>query len=185
MIKKDKEKGRDKKSRRAYVACESTSDPSSNESFTSSVKSTRIFAMANGMKKKNASPSKLELTSDLYYSQLQDAFDNLHREELNAFKKLTSHEKIFLQLEAKVLESEMKLEEIKLYMLDVQKDKIEDEKPSRFGSESCHDWQEEINVLQVKLDNVLQPKIAFSIDPYTFGMSLNHSHKKHKNFKKS
>ena len=69
-------------------------------------------------------------------------------------------------------------------MLDVQKYKIEDEKPSRFGCESCHDWQEEINVLRVKLDNVIQQKITFSIDSSTFGRSLNHSHKKHKICKK-
>ena len=52
--------------------------------------------MENRRKKKQVSPSKLELTSDLSYFQLQDAFDNLPREALNAFKKLASHEKIFL-----------------------------------------------------------------------------------------
>lgn len=136
MIKKDKKKRNDKKSRRAYVTYESAS---SDENSTSSVESAQIYLMANGRKKKNASPSKLQLNSDLSYSQLQDAFDNLHLEALNAFKKLASHENIFLQLEAKVLESENKLEEIKLSMLDVQKDKIEDEKPSRFSCEYFHD----------------------------------------------
>lgn len=52
--------------------------------------------MANGRKNKQVSPSKLEITSDLSYSQLQDVFDNLHREALNAYKKLASHENIFL-----------------------------------------------------------------------------------------
>ncbi|XP_050902822.1 uncharacterized protein LOC127115287 [Lathyrus oleraceus] len=184
MIKKDKKKGHAKKFRRTYVAYENASDYSIDESSTSSVEFARICLMENGRKKKNVSPSKLKLTSDLSYFKLQDTFDNLHREALNAFKKLASHENIFLQLEVKVLESEKKLEVINLSMLDVQKDKIEDEKTSRFGCESCHYWQEEINVLQVKLDNALQPKISFSIYPSTFGRSLNHSHKKHKNFKK-
>ena len=55
MIKKDKEKGRHKKSsksRRAYVSCESASDSSSDESSTSSVESTQICLMTNGRKKK-------------------------------------------------------------------------------------------------------------------------------------
>ncbi|XP_050896005.1 uncharacterized protein LOC127102702 [Lathyrus oleraceus] len=114
IIKKDKERGHHKKSstsRRSYVACASVSDSSSDESFTSSVESSRICLMASGRKKKQVSPSKHDLTSDLSYSKLQDAFYNLHREALNAFKKLASHEKIFLKLEAKVecLESTKKM----------------------------------------------------------------------------
>ncbi|XP_050878512.1 uncharacterized protein LOC127082317 [Lathyrus oleraceus] len=149
MIKKDNEKWhhrKSRKSRRVYISSESSSDSSRDESSTSSVESAQICLMENGTKKKNVIPSKLELTSDLSYSQIQYAFDNLHREAFNIFKKLSSYEKIFLQLEAKVLESEKKLEAIKLFMLDVQKDKIEDEKPFRFGYESCHNWEEEIKV---------------------------------------
>ncbi|XP_050909276.1 eukaryotic translation initiation factor 4 gamma-like [Lathyrus oleraceus] len=121
--------------------------------------------MTNGRKKKQVNPSKLELTSDLYYSQLQNPCENIHREALNAFNKLASHEKLFLHLEAKVLESSRKLEAIKISMIDIQSDKNEDEKPSKFGCESCHNWQKEINALQVKLDKALQPKIAYAIDP--------------------
>lgn len=91
--------------------------------------------MENGRKKKQVSTSKLELTSDLFYSQLQNAFENLHREALNVFNKLASHEKVFLHLEAKVLESERKLEAIKRSMIDTQGDNNKDEKPSRFGCE--------------------------------------------------
>lgn len=59
-------------------------------------------------------------------------------------------------------------------MLDVQKDKVEDEKYS-IGCESCHYWQEEINALRVKLGNTLQPKSAFVIDPSKYERSFNDS----------
>lgn len=39
-------------------------------------------------KKKNVSRSKLESINELSYSQLQKAFENLHREAVYAFKKL-------------------------------------------------------------------------------------------------
>ncbi|XP_050902541.1 uncharacterized protein LOC127114361 [Lathyrus oleraceus] len=66
MIKKDKEKGHHKKyskSRRVYVAWESESDSSSDESSISSVESTKLCFMTNKKKKKkkkkNASHSKI------------------------------------------------------------------------------------------------------------------------------
>ena len=61
--------------------------------------------MANEKKKKNVSHSKLESINDLSYSHLQKACENLHREAVNAFKKLAANKIIFSQLEAKVLES--------------------------------------------------------------------------------
>ncbi|XP_050916570.1 uncharacterized protein LOC127131697 [Lathyrus oleraceus] len=99
-------------------------------------------------------------------------------------QKLASRENIFFQLEAKVLESETKLEDIKRSMIDLQSDKNESEKPSRFGCGSCHNWKKEINALQVKLDKALQLKGVFVIDPSKYEISLNHSYKKHNNFKK-
>lgn len=63
-------------------------------------------------------------------------------------------------------------------MIDIQSDKNMCEKPYRFGHESCHNWKKEINDLQVKLDTSLQPKSAFSMDPYKYERSLNHSYKK-------
>lgn len=83
-----------------------------------------------------------------------------------------------------MLESERKLETIKRFMIDIQSDKNEDEKPSNFSCESYHDLQKEINVLQVKLDKVLQPNIAFTIDPSKYERYLHHSYKKHKFVKK-
>ena len=65
-------------------------------------------------------------------------------------------------------------------MIDIQKDKNEDEKPSWFGCGTCHIWQKEVNTLKVKLDKALQPKVTFSIDPSKFKRSLNPSHKKYK-----
>lgn len=96
--------------------------------------------MENRKKNKNIILSKLEFINYLYYLQLQKYFEDLHREALNAYNKLASHEKFFLHLEAKVLESERKLEAINKSMINFQNDKKEDEKYSRFGCESYHDW---------------------------------------------
>ncbi|XP_050889423.1 uncharacterized protein LOC127094660 [Lathyrus oleraceus] len=175
--KKKKEKGhhnKSSKSRRAYGTWESASDSSSDESSTSSVESTWICLKENRKKKKNVSLYKLETINYLSYLKLQKAFEYLHRKALKAFKKLASHEKFFLHLEDKMLEFKRKLEAIKRSTIDIQSDNNEDEKPSKFGCESYHDWKKEINALQVKLDKVLQPKIAFTIDPSKYEGSLNH-----------
>lgn len=55
------------------------------------------------------------------YSELQVTFENLHREVVNAFKKLVSNKRIFSYLEAKILETEKQMEAVKQYMVDVQK----------------------------------------------------------------
>ena len=65
-------------------------------------KMTKLFFMTINKKKKNISHSKLESTKELSYSQLQKAFENLHREFVDAFKKLTSSKQIFSHLEDKV-----------------------------------------------------------------------------------
>lgn len=49
------------------------------------------------------------------------------------------------------------------------------EEPSRFDCEFCHNWQKEINALQVKLDTTLEPKSEFAIDPSIYERSLYHS----------
>ena len=66
---------------------------------------------------------------------------NLHRQVVDAFKKLASNKRIFSHLEAKVLETEKNMEALKQSMVDIQKDKNEDEEPSWFGCETCHIWQ--------------------------------------------
>lgn len=104
MKNKDKEKGRHKKyskPKRAYVAWERESDSSSDESSTSSVESIQIHLMENKKKKKVLSHSKHESTHDLYYSQLEEYFENLQRQAINAFKKLASNKRIFSHLKSK------------------------------------------------------------------------------------
>ena len=100
--------------------------------------------MAKKKNKKNVSHSKLECINWLYYSQLQKAFENLHREIVDAFKKSASNKSIFSHLEAKVLETKNNMEALKKSMVDIQKVKNEDEEPFWFGCETCHIWQKEI-----------------------------------------
>ncbi|XP_050896206.1 uncharacterized protein LOC127102934 [Lathyrus oleraceus] len=183
LIKKDKEKAHHNKSsnsRRAYIAWESASDSSSDESLSSSDESAKFFFMDNKKKKKNVSHSKLEYFNELYYSQLQKTFENLHREVVDAFKTLASNKRIVSYLEDKVLETKNNMEALKKSMVDIQKDKNEDEEPSWFGCETCHIWQKKVNTLKYKLDKALQPKITFSIDLSKFKRPLNPSYKKYK-----
>lgn len=76
------------------------------------------------------------------------------------------------------------MESIKQFMIDIQKDKNEDEKISWCRCETCHIWQKEINTLQSKLDKALQPNIPFAIDPSKFKRFLNPSYKKYKHVQK-
>ena len=79
-----------------------------------------------------------------------------------------------------MLESERKFEAIKKSMIEIQSDKKEDIIPLRFGCEYCHNRQEEVKSLHVKLDDALHPKIVFAIDPSKVEKSLNHFKKKHR-----
>lgn len=71
-----------------------------------------------------------------------------------------------------MLESERKLEAIKISMIDVQSDKNESERPYRFGCESCHNWKKEINALQVRLDKTLQLKVCFHAKSIRFSKRI-------------
>ena len=92
--------------------------------------------------------------------------------------------KVILNLEAKVLESERKFEAIKKSMIEIQSDKREDIIPPRCGYEYCHNRQEEVKSLQVKLDDALQPKIVFAIDPSKVEKHLNYFKNKHRHMLK-
>lgn len=50
-------------------------------------------------------------------------------------------------------------------MVDIQKDKNEDEESPWFDCETCHLWKKKVNTLKVKLDEALKPKFTFVIDP--------------------
>ncbi|MCI14796.1 hypothetical protein A2U01_0035928, partial [Trifolium medium] len=82
------------------------------------------------------------------YNELQDAFEKLHGEAIDAFKKLAARRKVISHLEAKILELQNQLEALKLSMVEKSKDIIEDEKPSWFGYETCHIWHGEVRTLQ-------------------------------------
>lgn len=58
--------------------------------------------MANKGKKKIVSHSKPNSTHDLSYSKLQESFENLQIQVIDAFKKLASNKRIFSHLEAKM-----------------------------------------------------------------------------------
>lgn len=47
------------------------------------------------------------------------------------------------------------MEGLNKYMVDIQKDKNEDEEPSCFGCATCHIWKKEVNSLQAKFDKAL------------------------------
>jgi hypothetical protein len=90
---------------------------------------------------KDVSHSKIESTNELSYSQLQNAFENLQRQVVDTFKKLASNKRIFSHLETIILENKKNMEALKKYMIDIQKDKNKDDKPSWFGCESCYIWK--------------------------------------------
>ena len=83
-----------------------------------------------------------------------------------------------------MLEFERKFEAIKKSMIEIQSDKKEDIIPPRFGCEYCHNRQEEVKSLHVKLNDALHPKIVFAIDPSKVEKPLNHSKKKHRHMHK-
>src|SRR3954471_22456778 len=74
-------------------------------------------------------------------------------------------------LESKVEKIEKDMEALKQSMLDIQKDKIEEDPPSWFGCETCHIWQKEVRDLKAKLDKALQPKVTFAVGPNKFKRS--------------
>ncbi|XP_050915618.1 uncharacterized protein LOC127130693 [Lathyrus oleraceus] len=103
LLKKYKGKGHHKKSnkpKRAYIAWESGSESSSEGCSSESDETVNFFLMAHH-KKKNVSHSKYEAIDKMSYSDLQIAFENLHGEAVEAFKRLDSNKRIFSYLEPK------------------------------------------------------------------------------------
>src|SRR4051812_2444545 len=76
--------------------------------------------MAHQHKKKKAvSHLKPEIVDKVSHSQLKLAFEELHRDAIEAFKLLASNKKIFSYLESKVEKTEKDMEALKQFMLDV------------------------------------------------------------------
>lgn len=65
------------------------------------------------------------------------------------------------------------METLKQTMLDATQVKVEDDKSSWFGCETCHIWQKEVITLKAKLTKALEPKVIFAIDPTKYKISLN------------
>ncbi|XP_050919837.1 uncharacterized protein LOC127137416 [Lathyrus oleraceus] len=72
------------------------------------------------------------------------------------------------------------MEALKQTILDAPKFKIEDEKSSWFGCETCHIWEKEVITLKEKSTKALEPKVTFAIDSTKFNKSLNVQNKKYK-----
>src|ERR1043165_7750353 len=105
LLKRDK--GKDKfqripnKARRAYIAWKSDSEES-NKSVSSNEEETIKFClMAHQGKKKKVKHSKYDHSDKMSHLELQKAFEALHHEDREAFKRLASNKKIFSYLEHK------------------------------------------------------------------------------------
>lgn len=72
------------------------------------------------------------------------------------------------------------MEALKKTMLETTKVKIEDDKSSLFGFETCHIWKKKVITLKAKLTKALEPKFNFTIDSTKFKRSWNVPYKKYK-----
>lgn len=100
MLKKDKGKGQQKKSRnprRVYIAWDSDNESSKAGSSSESDEMENIFLMANH-KKKSVSHFKSEPIDKMSCFGLQISFENLHGKAKEAFKRLASNKRIFSYL---------------------------------------------------------------------------------------
>jgi hypothetical protein len=179
---KDKRHNKPRKPRRAYIAWESDSEPSSDDNLSDEEEIVNLCLTTHKRKKKNVSHFKYDHTDKMSYADLQNAFSTLHNEAKEAFKCLASNKKIFCYLEKKIFDSEKELETLKKSMIEATKGKTEDNKGFWFrwyGCETCHIWQREIRTLQPKLDKALQPKVTFVIDQSHFRSNMNNPYQKY------
>src|SRR3954464_7133864 len=114
-------------------------------------KNRKLCLMAHQHKKKKCvSHLKPGVVDKVSHAQLKLAFEELHRDAIEAFKLLASNKKFFSYLESKVEKTEKDMEALKQSMLDIQKNNIEEDPPSWFGCETCHIWQKEVTNLKAK-----------------------------------
>jgi len=189
MNKKTKEKDSYKshkkpsKPRRAYIAWESDSDSSDDESSSDEDENANLCLSAHQKnKKKQVRHAKYEKSSSMSHHELQTAFDTLHYEAKEAFKRLASNKKFFSHLEHKIQESERKLEALKASIVESTKTSYEDLKSRmmNFGCDTCYIWQSEVRNLKAKLNKALEPKITFAIDKSNFRSSMVNPYQKYK-----
>lgn len=135
--------------------------------------------MANKGRKNNVSHSKTKSTYDLSYSQLQESFENIQIQAIEAFKKITSNKRIFSHLQAKMLENENNMEALRKSMLDILKYKCDDNRTSWFGCETCHILQKESRDLKDKLNKGLQPKVTFATNTSKYDMPSDNPYRRY------
>src|SRR4051812_37871915 len=99
-------------------------------------------------KKRRVSHLKPELVDKVSHAQLKLAFEELHRDAIDAFKLLASNKKKNPYLESKIEKTEKNMKALKQSMLDIQKNKVDEDPPSWFGCETCHIWQKELRDLK-------------------------------------
>ena len=190
-MKKDKGKAPPKKfnkQRRAYIAWESDSDLSDDDSSSGSDESANLCLMAHTKnqfyhKKDNhnkqvrqAYPNNF---SSMTFSELKIAFEKLQYKAEDAFKRLSSDKQIFSFLESKVYKAEKDLKSLKASIAESSKDKDVRGCIPRRECEVCHIWQQEVRTLNAKLEKALQPKVTFAVDPRIFKKMLNPPYSKY------
>ena len=79
------------------------------------------------------------------FFQLQESFENLQRQAIDAFKRLASNKKIISHLEAKIAQNEEHMEALKKTMSNIIKGQEEDPRSVwNFGYGTCHIWQKRV-----------------------------------------
>ncbi|XP_058766926.1 uncharacterized protein LOC131640543 [Vicia villosa] len=179
-----KEKGpvskKSNKQRRAYIAWESDSESSTDEDSSDDDESANLCLMAHDYNqphhKKKSDQKKVRQAyynnfNSLTFSELKIAFEKLHKEAVEAFKRLSSDKQIFSHLEGKVYKAEQDLKDLKASIAENTKN-IDGCIETRYCG-VCHIWQQEVKTLNAKLEKALQPKVTFAIDPTNFKKTLN------------
>ncbi|XP_050881487.1 uncharacterized protein LOC127084983 isoform X3 [Lathyrus oleraceus] len=140
------------KQRRTYIAWESNSDSSSTQSSSDSDETANLCLMAHtknvSYHKKKINDKKVKQAyynnfSSMSFSELKIAFEKLHNEAVDAFKRLSSDKQIFSFLEGKVYKAEKDLEWLKVSIAETSKN-IDIDGCNKVGyCEACHIWQQE------------------------------------------
>jgi hypothetical protein len=108
---------------------------------------------------------------------LQVAFEKLHSETNEAFKRLAGLRKVNAYLEARVSETEQQLKALKKSMVEKPLVNID----SYTGCDGCFYLRKDIVCLEAKLNAPPSKlEITFAIDPKKFKKSLNPKNKKYK-----
>ena len=152
------------KQRRAYIAWESETNSSNNDSSSDSDEISNLCLMEHtknqSYHKKNNHDKKVRKAyynnfSPISFSELKIAFEKLLNEVVDAFKRLSSDKIIFSFLEGKVYKAEKDLKYLKASIAEISKDKDVKGCIPRRECEVCHIWKQEVRTLNAKLEKAL------------------------------